>query len=70
MKIFFGMNQGDADLKADDALVLALRHFMDLEMDDIALLLDVPLSTAKTRLRTARQRLRRILEEQGQGDVR
>ena len=53
-----------ARLKADDALVLALRHFMDLEMDDIALLLDVPLSTAKTRLRSARRRLRQVIEEQ------
>ena len=59
-----------AELKPDDTLVLALRHFMDLEMDDIALLLDVPLSTAKTRLRSARGRLRRVLEEQGRDDVR
>ena len=49
-------------LKPDDIVVLTLRHFLDLQLDDIAVLLDVPLSTAKTRLRTARQRLRRQLE--------
>ena len=51
-------------LKPDDVVVLALRHFLDLELDDIALLLDVPLATAKTRLRSARIRLRKLLDEQ------
>lgn len=51
-------------LKPDDVVVLALRHFLDLRLDDIALLLDVPLPTAKTRLRSARARLRGLLEEQ------
>jgi RNA polymerase sigma-70 factor (ECF subfamily) len=53
-----------ARLKADDALILALRHFMDLEMDDIALLLDVLPSTARTRLASARRRLRQVIEQQ------
>jgi RNA polymerase sigma-70 factor (ECF subfamily) len=56
-------------LKPDDVVVLALRHFLDLQLDDIALLLDVPLPTAKTRLRSARGRLRTRLEEQSSHQV-
>ncbi len=52
-------------LKPDDILVLTLRHFLDLRLDDIAVLLDVPVPTAKTRLRTARERLRSQLERDG-----
>lgn len=52
-------------LKPDDIVVLTLRHFLDLQFDDIAVLLDVPVPTAKTRLRTARERLRRQLEGDG-----
>jgi RNA polymerase sigma-70 factor, ECF subfamily len=51
-------------LKADDVVVLALRHFLDLQLDDIALLLDVPLQTVNSRLRSARARLRTHLDEQ------
>jgi DNA-directed RNA polymerase specialized sigma24 family protein len=51
-------------LKPDDVVVLALRHFVDLELEDIARLLDVPLATAKTRLHSARKRLRARIEEQ------
>jgi RNA polymerase sigma-70 factor (ECF subfamily) len=51
-----------ARLKPDDVVVLALRHLVDLQIEDIAWLLDVPLPTAKTRLRTARLRLRDLLE--------
>lgn len=51
-------------LKPDDIVVLTLRHFLDLQLDDIAALLDVPLPTAKTRLRTARERLRARLERE------
>lgn len=57
------------NLKPDDVVVLALRHFLDLELDDIAVLLDVPLPTAKTRLRSARGRLRHILEGQSTDQV-
>jgi RNA polymerase sigma-70 factor (ECF subfamily) len=56
-------------LKPDDVVVLALRHFLDLQLDDIALLLHVPLPTAKTRLRSARGRLRTHLEEQSSHQV-
>jgi RNA polymerase sigma-70 factor (ECF subfamily) len=56
-------------LKPDDIVVLTLRHFLDLHLDDIAVLLDVPLPTAKTRLRAARERLRSQLERDGTDGV-
>jgi len=49
-------------LEPDDRVVLALRHYRDLTIEDIAQLLDVPSSTASSRLRTARARLRQVLE--------
>lgn len=52
-------------LEPDDRVVLALRHYRDLKIDDIARLLDVPRSTANSRLRTARSRLRAALEDAG-----
>jgi RNA polymerase sigma-70 factor (ECF subfamily) len=56
-------------LTPDYIVVLALRYFLDLQLDDIAILLDVPVPTAKTRLRTAKTRLRAILEEQSSDQV-
>jgi RNA polymerase sigma-70 factor, ECF subfamily len=56
-------------MKPDDIVVLALRHFLDLQLEDIAVLLDVPLPTAKTRLRTARERLRHRLERDSEDRV-
>jgi RNA polymerase sigma factor (sigma-70 family) len=56
-------------LKPDDVVVLALRHFLDLQLDDIALLLDIPLQTVNSRLRAARTRLRSRLEEQTSDQV-
>jgi RNA polymerase sigma-70 factor (ECF subfamily) len=65
------VEQAFAGLKPDDVVVLALRHFVDLELEDIARLLDVPLATAKTRLHSARKRLRARIEEQAtDGDPR
>lgn len=49
-------------LAPDDRVVLALRHYRDLTIEDIAQVLDVPVSTANSRLRTARARLRDALE--------
>jgi RNA polymerase sigma-70 factor (ECF subfamily) len=63
------VEQAFAQLKPDDVIVLALRHFIDLEIEDIARLLDVPIPTAKTRLRSARMRLRARLEEQATDEV-
>jgi RNA polymerase sigma-70 factor (ECF subfamily) len=50
-------------LKPDDIVVLALRHFLDLQLEDVASLLDVPLQTVNSRLRSARARLRTYLDE-------
>lgn len=57
------VEQAFAELKPDDVVVLALRHFLDLELADIAVLLDIPYQTANTRLRSARSRLRGVLEQ-------
>jgi RNA polymerase sigma-70 factor (ECF subfamily) len=58
------VEQALQQLKPDDVVVLALRHFVDLQLEDVAVLLDVPLATAKTRLRSARLRLRDLLDQQ------
>ena len=49
-------------LAPDDRVVLALRHYRDLTIEEIAQVLDVPASTANSRLRTARARLRDVLD--------
>jgi RNA polymerase sigma-70 factor (ECF subfamily) len=63
------VEQALRQLKPDDIVVLTLRHYLDLQLADVAVLLDVPLATAKTRLRTARLRLREQLERQSPGEV-
>ena len=45
-----------------DRTVLGLREVLDLSYDEISALLEVPLSTVKTRLYHARQRLQRFLQ--------
>ena len=49
--------------KPDDIVVIVLRHFLDLQIDDIATLLDIPVPTAKGRLRAATSRLQTQLEQ-------
>ena len=49
------------DLNADDRSVVVLRHFASFSYDEIADVLDVPVRTVKSRLFTARQRLRLAL---------
>jgi len=56
-------------LKPDDVVVLALRHFLDLQLEDIASLLDIPVSTVNSRLRAARSRLRSLIEERSSDRV-
>ena len=46
------------DLKPDDRAVVVLRHFASFSYDEIAAVLEVPSRTVKSRLFTARQRLR------------
>jgi len=49
-------------LKPDDQILFALRYYVDLELADIADLLEVPTGTVKSRLNAAHSRLRSILE--------
>jgi len=56
------IEEGLALLKPDDRLILALRYYRDLKIDDIADLLDIPPGTATSRLRTAHTRLRQVIE--------
>jgi RNA polymerase sigma-70 factor (ECF subfamily) len=51
------------DLKPDDRAVVVLRHFASFSYGEIADVLEVPVKTVKSRLFTARQRLRLALLE-------
>jgi len=62
-----GSSDGDAeervarallDLKPDDRAVVVLRHFVSFSYEEISDVLDVPVKTVKSRLFTARERLR------------
>ena len=54
---------GLARLKPDDQIVLALRYYRDLKVDDIAALLEIPSGTVMSRLHNAQRRLRSVLDE-------
>ena len=56
-------------LDVDDRIVLALRYYRDLRVDDIAELLDVRPGTVKSRIHRALGRLRTVMQEQGVGGV-
>ena len=56
------LEQSMARLDVDDRLVLALRYYRDLKVDDVAAALDVSPGTVKSRLSRARGRLRAELE--------
>jgi RNA polymerase sigma-70 factor, ECF subfamily len=59
------------DLKPDDRAVVVLRHFASFSYSEIADVLEVPVRTVKSRLFTARQRLRlALLEENPAGHGR
>lgn len=49
-------------LQAEDRAILTLRHFSERSYRDIAGILDIEEKTVKSRLYTARQRLRDVLE--------
>ena len=51
-------------LKPDDRAVVVLRHFVSFSYEEIAEVLDVPVKTVKSRLFTARERLRLALDRQ------
>jgi len=50
-------------LKPDDRAVVVLKHFMSFSYEEIADVLEVPVKTVKSRLFTARDRLREALRE-------
>jgi RNA polymerase sigma-70 factor (ECF subfamily) len=51
-------------LKPDDRAVVVLRHFVSFSYEEIADVLEIPVRTVKSRLFTARERLRLTLREQ------
>jgi len=52
-------------VKADHRVVLVLRHFLDCSYEDIASTLGVPEKTVKSRLYSARQELKDLLQARG-----
>jgi len=50
-------------LKPDDRAVVVLRHFVFFSYEEIAEVLEIPVRTVKSRLFTARERLRLALRE-------
>jgi len=50
-------------LKPDDRAVVVLKHFVCFSYEEIADVLEIPVKTVKSRLFTARERLRLTLEE-------
>jgi len=54
------------NLKPDDRTVVVLRHFVSFSYQEIADVLEIPVKTVKSRLFTARERLRTTLREMGQ----
>jgi len=49
------------ELKPDDRAVVVLKHFVSFSYDEISDVLGVPVKTVKSRLFTARERLRQVL---------
>ena len=52
-------------LKPDDRAVVVLKHFMSFSYQEIADVLEIPVKTVKSRLFTARERLKLVMREQG-----
>jgi RNA polymerase sigma-70 factor (ECF subfamily) len=50
-------------LKPDDRAVVVLKHFVSFSYQEIADVLEIPVQTVKSRLFTARERLREALAE-------
>jgi len=49
------------DLKPDDRAVVVMRHFVSFSYEEISEVLEIPVRTVKSRLFTARERLRQSL---------
>jgi RNA polymerase sigma-70 factor (ECF subfamily) len=58
------IDQALARLKPDDRAVVVLKHLESFSYEEIADVLDIPVKTVKSRLFTARERLRLTLLEQ------
>ena len=56
-------------LRPDDRIVLALRYYRDLKVDEIAGLLGIPPGTATSRLRSAHERLQIVLDDTSRGEA-
>jgi RNA polymerase sigma-70 factor (ECF subfamily) len=54
-----------ASLKPDDRVVVVLKHFACFSYEEIAEVMEIPVRTVKSRLFTARDRLRLALREPG-----
>ncbi len=52
-------------LKPDDRAVVVLKHFLFFSYEEIAEVLEIPVKTVKSRLFTARERLKLTMQEQG-----
>ena len=63
------MEQALQQLKPDDIVVLTLRHYLDLQLEDVAAAPRLPVPTVNSRLRSARARLREQLERQSPDQV-
>jgi len=50
-------------LRPDDRAVVVLKHFVSFSYQEIADVLEIPVRTVKSRLFTARERLRDTLRE-------
>jgi RNA polymerase sigma-70 factor (ECF subfamily) len=59
------MSRAFMSLDADHRIVLALRYYRDLTVDDIAVLTGVRSGTVKSRLHRAQEHMRDILSSQG-----
>jgi len=52
-------------LKVDYRMVIVLRHYHDFSYDEMSEILDIPEKTVKSRLFSARQQLKEILQRKG-----
>lgn len=55
------------ELSEQDRVVIVLRHFLELTYDEMAEILDIHAKTVKSRLFSARQRIRTVLAGMGLG---
>jgi RNA polymerase sigma-70 factor (ECF subfamily) len=62
MQLARWIDNGLGRLGENERIVIVLRHFQDLSYDEIGFILDLPVKTVKSRLYSARQNLKEILE--------